>query len=65
MRNDALQHAIRHKMRKLNQKLNAKNVNREKISASLYNQLLNEKNNEIIALAQLINRDLTHWLIKK
>lgn len=65
LRNETIQHAIRHKMRKLNQSLNATNVAREKISADLYNKLLAEKEPEILELSQLINRDLSHWLKKK
>ena len=33
------------------------------ISASVYNQLLEEKEGEIKELSALIRRDLSHWLI--
>lgn len=56
------QHAIRHKMRILNKRINSTVVSRKPIPIELYNQLLAEKLPEIDALSKLLDRDLSHWL---
>lgn len=60
--NDSIQHAMRHKMRMLNQRINAKKTRRKEIPIELRSRLLAEIRPEIRELSGVINRDLSHWL---
>lgn len=62
VRNDMLQHRIRHGMRMLNLRLNAKAVKRKVLQQELRAQLIEEKGQEVAALAAMLDRDLSHWL---
>ena len=61
IRNDYLQHSIRKKMRRLNQKINAKNTGKVELASDLRLSLLKEKESEILALEVLLGISLSDW----
>jgi hypothetical protein len=65
VKNEDLQHKIRHNMRIINRRMNSRKVLREPMTDNLYNQLLVEKRLQIEELSEIIDRDLSEWLIRR